>query len=139
MLHIYASVSGVFIRILQVLSSRCCNILQWIHTCFQVFLCFASVSNSDVCCKYFIWMFHMWNETHLLQPPATAAGAQPSGRPRVVGQCRHRGPVWARKTSRRGKLGVGKRTSRRECPNARARLNVRALFVSEKSKNIKFN
>jgi hypothetical protein len=48
-------------------------------------------------------------------------------------------PVWARKTSRRGKLGVGKRTGRRECPNARARLNVQALFVSEKSKNIKFN
>jgi hypothetical protein len=33
-------------------------------------------------------------------------------------------PVWARKTSSRGKLGAGKRTSRHVRPNARAHLDV---------------
>jgi hypothetical protein len=39
-------------------------------------------------------------------------------------------PVWARKTSRRGKLGAGKQTSRRGRSNARARLDVQALAFS---------
>jgi hypothetical protein len=79
MLHIYTSVSGVFIRTLQVLSFGCCNVLQWLHTCFQVFfLCFASVSNSDVCCKYFSYFGRMLqgfylDVSHVERDPLAAA------------------------------------------------------------------
>jgi hypothetical protein len=60
MLHIYASVSNVFIRMLQVVSSEC---LQWLDTWFssfsgvsQVFQTYvANVSTvSDVYCKCFL-------------------------------------------------------------------------------------
>jgi hypothetical protein len=64
MLHIYASVSNVFIRILQVFSSECLQYLQCLHTWFQVFLwCFASVS--DICCKCFNCFGRMLQVFHL--------------------------------------------------------------------------
>jgi hypothetical protein len=60
MLHIYASVSSVFICMLQVFHLDVYICLQWLHTCFQVFsgvlqvfqtyvTCVSAVS--DVCCK----------------------------------------------------------------------------------------
>jgi hypothetical protein len=63
MLHIYASVSGVFIRMLQLFYLDVCICLQWLHMCFQVFFCFASIS--DVCCKCFICFGCMLQVFHL--------------------------------------------------------------------------
>jgi hypothetical protein len=37
MLYIYASVSGIFIHMLQVFHLDFCIFLQWLHTCFQAF------------------------------------------------------------------------------------------------------
>jgi hypothetical protein len=49
--YIYASVSGVFICMLQVLHLYVCNGYTLV---FKFFLVFASVF--DICCKCFIWM-----------------------------------------------------------------------------------
>jgi hypothetical protein len=59
-LYIYASVLGVFIRMLQVFYLDVCNG----YTCFHVFSqCFASVS--DVCCKCFSCFGRMLQVFHL--------------------------------------------------------------------------
>jgi hypothetical protein len=70
-----------FIHMLKVFYLDVAYILQWLHTCFQVFLGVCkcvfqtyviSVSAvSDICYKCFIWMLHMlqWN------PPAAAVAA----------------------------------------------------------------
>jgi hypothetical protein len=65
MLDIYASVSGVFIRMLQGFHPDVCICLQWVHMCFKFFLVFCKCFRrmlqvfhlfSDICCKCFIWM-----------------------------------------------------------------------------------
>jgi hypothetical protein len=55
MLHIYASVSNVFIRMLQVVSSEC---LQWLYTWFSSFFWYFT-SVSDLCCKCFNYFGRM--------------------------------------------------------------------------------
>ena len=83
MLHIYGSVSSVFIHMLQVFSSGDFNVCNG-YTCFQVFSGVLEVFQTyvagvstilDVCCKCFFLnvakvdqMLHILNGTHLPQP-----------------------------------------------------------------------
>jgi hypothetical protein len=75
MLHIYASVLGVFIRMLQVFHFNNCIGLQWLHACFQVFQVFCKcfrhtlqgfqlfwtyvVNVSSGCCKSRLGVAHV--------------------------------------------------------------------------------
>ena len=84
------------------------SILQWLHTRFSSFFwCFINVSN--VYYKCFSSFGHMLQAFHL---------DVVSRRRRCPGST---SPAWARKTSRHGKWGAGKRTSRRGPPNIQAR------------------
>jgi hypothetical protein len=135
MLHVYASVPGVFIRIFA-------SIFIWMFQCFAMathmlssfFLGVLQVFQT-LCCRYFSCfgrilqvfhldvakvdrMLHMLNgsmgptcRSHLLQllGRCRAGGRRPGGV----------GPTWAHQTSRHGKRGVGKRTSKRARPCVR--------------------
>jgi hypothetical protein len=87
MSHIYASVSSVLIRMLQVFSSGRCNVCNGYTRVFKFFLLFCKCFNCfDRMLQVFLLnvakvdrMFHMLIGTHLPQPPAAAAGAPPSG------------------------------------------------------------
>jgi hypothetical protein len=62
-LYIYASVSSVFIRRLQVFSSGSYSVCNGYTRVFKFFLVFSSVS--DECCKYFSCFGHMLQMFHL--------------------------------------------------------------------------
>jgi hypothetical protein len=156
MLHIYiyickwfkcfhTYVASVFIWILQC--------LQWLHTCFQVFLvfskCFRCVckcfsyfrmfvaSVLFECCKSRSDVAHVeWN------PLAVAAccswaGAPPCGQMVLTyGQaaretCGRRGPAWARVTSQCGKHGAEKHASMRRCPSGYPGASIFVSIVSD--------
>jgi hypothetical protein len=87
MSHIYANVSSVLIRMLQVFSSGCCNVCNSYPRVFKFFLLFCKCFNCfDRMLQVFLLnvakvdrMFYMLIGTHLPQPPVVVAMAPPSG------------------------------------------------------------
>jgi hypothetical protein len=128
--YIYASVLGVFIRMLQVFYLDVCNgytrVFMFFSSALQVFQMYVAnvLVVSDVCCKYFIWMLQSRSGvTHVAMRVRSGGGASgPQARFGGAGDVRtaRAGACWlegGRGVQVRGRKRSAARASRHGCPS----------------------